>query len=184
MTPPELGAPIRRCPECGEEFQPHVVSCSDCGAQLVSAFENDSAAVPNAPEEVSPADPEYVTLASQLTAEMAEQAAQALAAEGVRFRLAIDLGYSFRLVVEPDDVTQALAVLAREGLAPGQPDPEQPAVAEAGGPCPACDHRVAPGTSECPGCGLLLADPVECRHCGAALEPTRSDCPRCGREQD
>ena len=62
MTSP--GAPIRRCPECGEEFQPHVVDCSDCGTPLVSAFEGDGAPEAGGDAGAAPVPEETVTLLS------------------------------------------------------------------------------------------------------------------------
>jgi hypothetical protein len=179
------GAAIRRCPECGEEFLPHVVHCSDCGALLENAFEND--APPDGPGGVAPAaseSPDSVALVSGLTPGAAAQAAERLAAAGIAFGLVADARRGLRLGVERGRMVEAIEILEREGVIPGQPDPAGAAVGTEGGPCPACGDPVAPGTVDCPGCGLQLSGGVQCRHCGAELVPALDSCPECHREQD
>lgn len=36
--------PIRFCPACGEEFQPHILTCLDCGAETLEGFEGQEPA--------------------------------------------------------------------------------------------------------------------------------------------
>lgn len=50
------------------------------------------------------------------------------------------------------------------------------------GHCPACGERIAEGAPECPGCGLMLAQPDACPNCGVELEPHVASCRRCGFE--
>jgi hypothetical protein len=123
-------------------------------------------------------------LASRLTPGMAARAAQALSQAGLRFSLVSDPRQGLRLGVALEDKPEALAILERADVVPKQPDPAEAAVAEEGGPCPACGDRVAPGTTECPGCGLQLSGAYPCRHCGFDLDPAEEACPTCGREQD
>jgi len=50
------------------------------------------------------------------------------------------------------------------------------------GACPACGDRLRGDEPECPGCGLILAQPDVCPHCGVELEPHVPNCRRCGAE--
>jgi predicted amidophosphoribosyltransferase len=50
------------------------------------------------------------------------------------------------------------------------------------GLCPACGERIAEGAPECPGCGLMMAQPDACPNCGVELEPHVASCRRCGFE--
>jgi predicted amidophosphoribosyltransferase len=178
------GSPIRRCPECGEEFMPHVVNCSDCGTPLVSAYEGEEPpAAAGAPPPEDPA--EYVSVVSGLTSEAAAEAARHFAAAGIAFATALDARRGgLRLGVARARVREAMEVLEREGIVPRQPDSAEGAVALEGGPCPACGDPVQPGTAECPGCGLHFSSPVpQCEHCGADVDPAFDACPECGREQ-
>jgi len=175
--------PIRRCPECGEEYQPHIVTCSDCGALLEAGFEGDSVDQRHEPLEPALPSPEYARILDGLAPEIAELAAQHLSAAGIRFGLD-SYQYGLRLGVQVEDATVALAILERAGIVPKGPDASEVPVAAEGGPCPACGDDVAPGMTECPGCGLQLAGGVPCRHCGAELATPTGECPSCAKEQD
>lgn len=48
--------------------------------------------------------------------------------------------------------------------------------------CPACGERLPQGAAECPGCGLMMAQPEACPNCEAELEPYASRCRQCGYE--
>jgi predicted amidophosphoribosyltransferase len=48
--------------------------------------------------------------------------------------------------------------------------------------CPACGERLPEGALECPGCGLMLAQPDACPNCGVELPPHAPSCRRCGHE--
>lgn len=50
------------------------------------------------------------------------------------------------------------------------------------GACPACGETLQEGVLECPGCGLILAQPDVCPNCGAELESYVSSCRTCGLE--
>jgi hypothetical protein len=179
------GAPIRRCPECGEEFLPHVVQCSDCGATLESGFEGETPSAQGGGVAAPAPAAEYVGLVSRLTPETAQEAAGHLTEAAVPFVLVSDSRRGLRLGVAPERVADAIGILERAGLAPMQPDSGEAAVAAEGGPCPACGENVAPGSVDCPGCGLsLAAAAVPCRHCGGELHPGFDACPDCGRGQD
>lgn len=179
-----MTVPIRRCPQCGEEFQPHVVDCSDCGALLVDAFEGGApsgrAADPDPPPEAT----EYVGLLSGLDPPMVEQASRHLAAAGIPFTVVADSRRGLRLGVAAERVLDSMHVLERNDVVPGRSESTEGAVAVEGGPCPACGDPVRPGAAECPACGLALSGAApECEHCGAELNPVFDACPECGRGQ-
>jgi hypothetical protein len=145
--------PVRRCPECAEEFQPHVVSCSDCGAPLEDAVEGQ----PIERRDAAPAaaDGPFVPLTGIVEMQDALDAGQALAATSVRFRLLpVPRRAGLKLEVHEQDAAAATALLVQAGLLP--PLDDSPAVGEDGGPCPACGTHVAAGSIECAECGLVL----------------------------
>ena len=179
-----IGSPIRRCPDCGEEFQPHVVQCSDCGAPLESVFEGDPLLEQRAEATgAAPAPAELALLVRGLTPGEADQAAQHLAAAGIPIRLALDRD-GLRLGVAREQLVPARSILGRAGVLPEQPDAAEGAVAEEGGPCPACGDHVAPGTAECAGCGLQLAGAFQCPRCGTELLTPSEACPACAPPAD
>jgi hypothetical protein len=48
--------------------------------------------------------------------------------------------------------------------------------------CPACGERLPDGLYECPGCGLVLAQPLACPECGVDLDKPDLKCWQCGRD--
>ncbi|HET8646841.1 MAG TPA: hypothetical protein VFO85_15205 [Vicinamibacteria bacterium] len=179
------GAPIRRCPECGEEFQPHIVNCSDCGALLADGFEGAALPGDGGAAAPLPSAEEYVGVLSGMEPEVAAEASQHLTAAGIPFAMVSHASRGLRLGVAPGRVLEAMKVLQESGLVPAAPESSEGAVAIEGGPCPACGEHVHPGSSECAGCGLSLSGSGrECRHCGADLNPVFDACAECGREQD
>ncbi len=175
---------IRRCPECGEEYQPHVVRCSDCGALLEDGFEGEDRSGER-PDLLEPASPsvEYARILDGLAPATAKLAAQHLSAAGVPFGLDSHHRHGLRLGVRVEDVATAVAVLEREGIVPKQPDPSELLVVAEGGLCPACGDHIASGMPECPGCGLRLVGGVACEHCGAELSATSGECPDCSKQE-
>jgi predicted amidophosphoribosyltransferase len=65
-----------------------------------------------------------------------------------------------------------------------EPRVASPALAPADDPsaCPACGERLAEGALECPGCGLMMAQPDACPRCGVELMVHSASCRRCGYE--
>jgi hypothetical protein len=155
---------VRRCPDCGEEFRPDIVDCSDCGALLVDA-DDERPASPGEADTSAYADAsaesaeDQALVFSSLQAQALREAADTLAAAGIRFR-ASSKGAAFHLFVFRDQWLAATEALAgRDGaivLTPEAADGEGP-------PCPACGATLAPGAVECPECQLVLggeeADP-------------------------
>lgn len=170
---------VRYCRRCDTEFQPHIVRCSDCGGELEDQYPEaatgDSQA--QAPEET--ADGEFMTVATDLSAGKAELVARRLALAGIQFRIRA-LRYGLDIAVREEDRPAAQQILLRARAIPRQSLEDQPAVAETGGPCPACGEPVAVGSQECSGCGLSLgSEAAVCDRCGAELVPPWEPCKRC-----
>ena len=172
---------LRYCPDCGEEYQPHMTHCIDCGTALQERLEGHSPAYEPPPEpEPAPALPpgEYGRVASDLSAQTVEPLVKLFVAAGIPVKVE-SAGYGLFLSARPEDRPAVVAILEREGVIPKQSD-ETAVVAADGGPCPACGTHVSPGTFECPECGLLLGASA-CEKCGEALSPADETCPSCGQ---
>ena len=171
----------RNCPECGEEFRPEIVRCSDCGAELVDRHEEEGHTVVP-PGSAPPAGEEarYVAVFSAIGSDALREAADAVAAAGLPFR-ATGSALGFQLLVRAQDRAQAVDALGgREGALLFQPESATGAGEEAA-PCPSCGARVAAGTLECPECQLVLGGAAgTCQGCGAAVDPSAETCASCG----
>jgi len=182
-----MAAYVRYCPDCGEEYQPHMTQCIDCGAALEERLEGDSMES-DASREAEPAPPpnvppgEYRRVADGLTAQIVEPLVELFVEAGIPVKVE-SIGYGLCLSVRAEDRSAVVAILEREGVIPSQPDATTPAVVADGGPCPACGAVLKAGTVECPECGLLLGG-AGCESCGAELSPTDQACPACGRSTD
>ena len=170
---------VRVCAECGEEFRPDVVQCSDCGGPLVDQWDGDAeegegaepspdpggrrAATAFAP----PAEPETRPLAWAQQARELVPAADLLRAASLAFHIKPrqvegeerPRGYELR-VRDADRDAARVALASVAGADSGitlleahaaDVDPDAHRVQ-----CPACETEVAAGTTECPGCGLGL----------------------------
>jgi len=184
-----MGAYLRYCPDCREEYQPHMTHCLDCGGPLkekLDGEEVDYGALPDSAPEPEPGSSlppgEYRSVASGLSAQVLEPVVKLLVEGRIPVKVE-SLSYGLTLSVRDEDRSAVIAILEREGAIPAQPDAASPAVAAEGGPCPACGSHLAPGTVECPECGLLLGS-AGCDRCGAELSPTDEKCPACGHALD
>jgi len=156
----------RYCTNCGEEFRPEILRCSDCGGELEDRYEEEgaegrpiatpTAAAPEAPE----APDEYHAVFQSVDSAPIKEAADVLAAAGLRFRVTAG-GSGFTLLVRSVDVPAASAALSgKEGSLVSADVP--PSVGAEGGACPACGSSVAAGVLECPECGLVVgAEPEQ-----------------------
>ncbi len=164
----------RVCRDCGEEFRPEIVVCSDCGGELTDAYDGESGQVVVADAPVEPAAsaedladfrPIFVGPQAALMVPLAD----ALQGEGVALRLAEELTdpergtASFSLLVREVDRARALEILApllgEEGSG-GRLAAVEKHFGEGGRytHCPACDFEVASSATECPECGLVIGD--------------------------
>jgi hypothetical protein len=175
---------VRRCRECGEEFQPHVAVCSDCGGALGDHDPEAGEARPAAAADGGPelAGVKLAVVAAQIESAAAQRGARHLQQAGIPFRLDVAGARTFTMKVAAGQAAQAAALLQKARVI-ARPDEDGPAVAEAGGPCPACQAQVPPGSAECPDCGLAFAsEAAPCAKCGALLDDPWGSCPRCGQE--
>ena len=151
---------IRYCTNCGEEFRPEIQRCSDCGAELEDRYEEEDGegrriVAPKTTEPEAPAAPdEFHAVFQSVDAAPIKEAADVLAAAGLRFRVTAG-GSGFTLLVRSEDVPAAAAALSGREGSMVIPD-AQPSVGAEGGACPACGASVAAGVLECPECGLVV----------------------------
>ncbi len=160
---------VRVCRECGEEYRPEIVVCSDCGGALEDHHEGVDSAPDGSDWSVAAPGPEFsarplVSVATAASAGEIEPLARRLGEAGIRFAVRGSI-QSFQLLVAVDEHELALAAL--EAGAPGS------AVSvEAIAACPACGAGLTPTTVECPECGLGL---------GAEAAEAAPRCARCGQ---
>lgn len=173
---------VRYCPECDQEFRPHVERCSDCGGPLEDQFGDSEGADSEAATQVGGALPpgDYRPLLHRSSAAAIEPYAARLGRAAVPFKVEARPGYGgFDLKIRAEDGPQAARVLAD---ALGE-DLAVEAVSSSDGReghCPACETPLAAGAAECPECGLGLAQELPaCGSCGGELDPATARCPRC-----
>jgi len=141
---------VRVCRECGEEYRPEVVVCSDCGGALEDHYEGLEAAA-NLPAEMTPAEfatGPLVPVASAPSAAEIEPLGRRLGQAGIRFAVRGSFQL-FELLVAADEQEPALAVLEAGGEGSSAP-------LEALSVCPACGTALRASAVECPECGLGL----------------------------
>jgi len=175
---------LRYCPACGEEYQPHMTECLDCGTALQD--KQDGAAMPEPPapamdsmEQSSLPAGDYHVIATGLSAQQADALVQRFVSAGIPVKVD-PAGYHLRLSARDEERAAAVALLESEGVLASVPDPSAPAVGAEGGPCPACGEPIRPGTLECGECGLQLGSAASCPSCGGEVSPDDSTCPACG----
>src|SRR5262245_29203852 len=113
---------VRRCRNCGEEFEPYVAGCSDCGGPL----EDHDPDAPAAPSPPAPADRrgasgtavKVVLLAAQLSPEEAEECGDVLGEKDIPFLLDVNRDGTFRLGVPLDHAEAAARLLQDAGAIP------------------------------------------------------------------
>lgn len=158
---------VRVCPDCGEEFRPEIVRCSDCGALLHDSVEGGvTNGAGNVPGEVGPSQGEApaaveIQRRSLYTSNRISEIqplAQRVGAAGIQFWVE-SAGDSWTVLVAEADEARGRA-LAGElfGIAEhsAEFDP-QAGYSE----CPACGHALRPAVVECPECGLIVGGPAE-----------------------
>ncbi len=173
---------VRVCVECGEEFRPDVVRCSDCGGALLDQWDGDARdgddGGPSPDEGPGAAGPAFVRSSEPETRPLAwaqqardlVPAADLLKAAAVAFHITArqvegeERPRGFELRVRDADRDAAWAAISSAvGADSGISVLEAP-VADASGDghesrCAACGTEVAAGIAECPGCGLGLGAP-------------------------
>jgi len=153
---------VRVCPDCGEEFRPEIVRCSDCGALLRDSLEGAvdsgagnvlgeagrSQAEPPAAVEIQKRSLYTSNRISEI-----QPLAQRLGAAGMQFWVE-SAGDSWTVLVAEVDEARG-RVIAGELF--GIFEPAASFDPEAGySECPACGHALPPAVEECPECGLIV----------------------------
>jgi hypothetical protein len=161
---------VRVCVDCGEEFRPEVVRCSDC--ELEDRYEDETTTATGAlrrpPTEAEEPLPGARPLAWSVSIHDLVPLADRLAAQGLPFRITArevpgeERPRAFDLRVRDADRQAALSALSGLG---GHPSaftllevlPTEAVEGEGDRHCPACQAAVAPEAPECPECGLGLS---------------------------
>src|SRR5437762_8069410 len=111
---------VRYCPECREEYQPHMTHCIDCGGALEERLDGESmewGASPDAEPESSPNVPpgEYRRVADGLTAQIVEPLVKLFVEAGIPVKVESS-GYGLCLSVRAEDRSAVVGILEREGV--------------------------------------------------------------------
>ena len=166
---PDADAEVRVCPECGAEFQPHVLTCIDCGADTVSGASMAGRVRPGPAPSLGhrfslPEDREAVCARTRKLEE-AEGLGIFLERHGVPCRLEVEeLPDSaplrqhqhpwFKVMVPITDPARTVELIRRfdqiQIRATGMRFQELPPQ----GWCPACGTHAGEGVEWCPECGL------------------------------
>lgn len=174
---------VKHCPECREDYMPHVECCADCGAALVTR--DDEAPAEDEHESPLPPGEYHLLLTSDRVAELDPLVAR-LAQAGVPAQVTVSgRGRGFELRVRHEERARAVELLhdVVGAAAAAVAELERHFDDERGGyaRCPACDHSLSAGAVECAECGLLLGgEPPSCERCGADVEATAARCGQCG----
>jgi predicted amidophosphoribosyltransferase len=173
---------VRYCPECDQEFRPHVERCSDCGGPLEDQFGDAEGAASEAAARPHGALPpgDYLPLLHRSSAAALEPYAAGLGQAAIPFKVEARPGYGgFDLKVRAEDGPQVAQLLA-DTLGEGPAHETADLAAGREGHCPACETPLSPGATECPECGLGLAQELPaCGTCDGELDPGTGRCPRC-----
>lgn len=174
---------IKHCPECVEDYMPHIERCAECGAPLVAR--DDEAPLEDEAQAVLPPGEYRVLVAAERAAELDPLVAR-LAHAGVPAKVSVSRrGTGFELRVRDEERARA-AELLRDlvgDVAQAEAELERHFDAERGGyaQCPACQTSLSAGAAECPECGLLLGgEAPTCEGCGVEIDPTAARCGSCG----
>lgn len=195
---------VRVCVECGEEYQPVVTRCADCGGELEDRqlddrgnpiVDEDAAEDDGGPASPEPAAARRVIFVTPKAAELVPLA-DALREAGLEYHLAEQppqaegAATRYALLVGESDAAPALQAVAHL-LTDEDGTPEDlHAVETRFDPgrgyveCPACGASQTPGAAECAECGLTLGATEEgaavCARCSAPLPAPDATCAACG----
>lgn len=195
---------VRVCRDCGEEYRPEAVRCTDCGGELEDRLlDEDGNPIETEGGQEAPAPVEIQRRVLFVTSRAAEivPLADALREAAIEFHLAEQPATPeggaarYALLVAEGDVAAAERALGslitpeeaeEQQAADSHFDPRQGYME-----CPACGASQPKGAVECGECGLALAAaegeagvapegaPV-CARCSAPLPEPGARCPACG----
>jgi len=176
---------VKHCPECREDYMPHIELCADCGGVLVARDDEAPLESEAAAESPLPAGDYRLLLASDHAAGLDPLVAR-LARAGVPAKVTVSRrGTGFELRVRDEERARAVELLhdVVGDTAAAEAALERHFDAERGGYalCPACESSLPAGAKECAECGLLLAgEAPSCEGCGVEVDPTAARCGTCG----
>ena len=151
---------IKICPDCATEYFPHIETCADCGAVLLSPEENEKAAEEKARLKDKALENPVVVRQGEL--KWMDELFNVLIDFSIPCVVNADTGCNkgscgstFRLLVSSKDVEKANGRIEEYYM---EIHPEIQASTEmiSQGKCPACGSPVGTDTVECPDCGLTL----------------------------
>jgi hypothetical protein len=154
---------VRVCPDCGEEFRPEIVNCSDCGALLQDRLEDDEtgesmtvvpeAGIPGG-EGPSVVEIERRSLYTSNKIREVRPLAERLGSASLRFWVE-SAGDSWTVLVSEADEEQGRAIL-NELFGMGHSSAAAFDAESGYAACPACGQALEPRATECPECGLAV----------------------------
>jgi ribosomal protein L32 len=159
--------PIRVCPSCGSEFQPHVTECLDCGTATVAAWEGMTQGIVARDEDLESAEPfavdgnthgfDVLLRSGDMT--WLRPLVVRLNGSGIESRITSHpdprRASELLLVVHPRDEERARQIELKTYVrqVPDLPGSLNRASTDV---CPACGAGVRPRETECPDCGLAI----------------------------
>jgi hypothetical protein len=151
---------VKVCPDCQDDYLPHVENCADCGTPLVSFEENalkqedKKRCLETTLEEPVPIREGPVPWIDELH--------HMLIDSGIPCRIHADSacaggckGNTVELIVSSNDAERA-HLRIEEYFAEAHPEARALHEMVGEGKCPACGTDVEPSAAECPDCGLNL----------------------------
>lgn len=192
---------FKTCPQCGDEFLPHVSECPDCRVALVHGEAAGATKAPEAPREAASTALSSGALLRRGEVWELRELAERLAGAGIACavdtdppggRIAVSAGakgqgkgssgrsVSLALYVGEDDLAAA-AEVHHAWLSEGVPDADTAGPAGVLSACPGCGEPLAESAAACASCGLEFPElEVTCSACGHGISPDAERCPMCG----
>ncbi len=182
---------FKTCPQCGDEFVPHVETCPDCRVPLLAPGE---AAPPRPAPSAGPAQIDAPVLLRRGTVMELRDLGARLADAGIAFAVDSDAitgnaaanaraagrEVQLALYVREDDARAASAV-AQAWVVANVPDATHVEPGSALDGCPGCGEPLAADAVACGSCGLEFPPlEVACPQCGEAATVDAANCPHCG----
>lgn len=148
------------CPDCGDEYQPHIEKCADCGAILLLPGECSKAQEEQEQTEETAVEDSVKVMEGELG--WMNELRTVLLEAGIPCMLHSDVGCrkgccgdTVQLKVSPEDLERSRDAI-EEYLMELDPDLRMVKEMLGKGKCPACGSPIKQDDRECPDCGLPL----------------------------